>query len=66
MIFTKILIKLPMLLKKMLMPTTEKKKSRAFYLRQKLNKPQDMVLMHEILGPPKALKNERSKHWLPC
>ncbi len=44
---------------------TKKKKSRAFYLRQKLKNPQEMVIMYEIMGSPKALKNERSKHSLP-
>lgn len=40
----------------------EKKRSRAYYLQQRLKTPQDMVLWHEIIGPPKALKDGRSKN----
>ncbi len=37
----------------------KKKKSRAFGLLQQLRSPKDMVLWHEIIGPPKALKDEK-------
>jgi hypothetical protein len=37
----------------------KKKKSRAFGLLQQLRSPKDMVLWHEIIGPPKALRNEK-------
>lgn len=37
----------------------KKKKSRAFGLRQRLLSPKDVILWHEIIGPPKALKNEK-------
>lgn len=41
----------------------EKKKSRAYFLKQRLKNPQDMVLWHEIIGQAKALKDERSKNF---
>lgn len=37
----------------------KKKKSRAFGLLQRLRSPKEMVLWHEIIGPPKALRNEK-------
>ncbi len=37
---------------------TEKRKSRAFYLKKRLKSPQDMILWHEIVSPPLALRKK--------
>jgi hypothetical protein len=38
---------------------TERRKSGAFYLKKRLKSPQDMILWHEIVSPPLALRNRK-------
>jgi hypothetical protein len=47
----------PYAIKKDAYAITEKRKSKAYYLKKRLRTPQDMVLWHEIMSPPVGMRD---------